>query len=83
MNRQEEQQAHRRLAEVVFPSSHASACLDSFGILKEEAEQEGFAQLLSSARAASALRSALHWMALGEVVYCSTAQSTSSLQNII
>lgn len=40
-NRPEQGQAHRQLAEVVFPYSPASACLDSSGILNEGAEQEG------------------------------------------
>ena len=58
-NRPEEQQSHRRLAEVVFPYSHASACLDSSGIWNKEADQEGLAGPLSSLRVASAPRRAL------------------------
>lgn len=42
-NRPQEQQSHRRLAAVVFPYSHASACLDSSGIRNKEADQEGLA----------------------------------------
>lgn len=57
-NRPEEQRSHRRLAEMVFPDSHASACLDSSGILEAEAEPE------CSPRVAPAPGTALPWMVL-------------------
>lgn len=43
---------------MVFPDSHASACLDSSGILEAEAEPE------RSPRVAPAPRTALPWMVL-------------------
>lgn len=60
---------------MVFPYSQASTCLDSSGILKEEAEQEGFAWSFSSPRAASVPCRGLHALGqyYGEVIYCFTA----------
>lgn len=60
---------------MVFPYSQASTCLDSSGILKEEAEQEGFAWPLSSPWAACAPCRGLHALGryYGEVIYCFTA----------